>query len=277
MRLEGALRIACGRGGMGSVLEVTSLSNARVKGIAALALKKERAASGLFVVEGLQLVGFGIEAGWELDTLVVLKGTHHDVLDRAVQAAGSVLEVNDAVMEKLSRKENPQGVLGVFKQHTLALKRLSVDGLWVVLEQVRDPGNLGTIIRTADAVGAQGVMLLGDCTDVWAPECVRATMGSIFHVPLVKTSVKDFMEWKAAKGDGVMLVGTHLQGAVDYREVQVQRPLMLCMGTEQSGLTKAMAEACDVKVKIPMRGRAESLNLAMATGIMLYELTRQVP
>lgn len=272
---------------MGSVLEVTSVSNARVKGIAALAMKKERAASGLFVVEGLQLVGFGMEAGWELDTLVVNRneeqGTRNEGLfERLYAAAGSVLEVNDTVMEKLSRKDNPQGVLGVFRQHTLALKRLSVDGLWVVLEQVRDPGNLGTVIRTADAVGAQGVMLLGDCTDVWAPECVRATMGSIFHVPLVKTGVKDFLAWVGSEERSsevarkALLVGTHLQGAVDYREVSVQRPLMLCMGTEQSGLTKAMAEACDVKVKIPMRGRAESLNLAMATGIMLYELTRGV-
>lgn len=255
---------------MAQILDVTSMANPRVKGIVALAMKKARAESGLFVVEGLQLVGFGVEAGWELDTLVVRKGERHAVLNMAVQAAKCVLEVSAAVMAKVSKKDNPQGVVGVFRQQVLGLADVKVDGVWVVLEEVRDPGNLGTIIRTVDAVGAQGVILVGTCTDVWSPETVRATMGSIFHVPVVTTGMDEFLAWR--KGVGGVMVGTHLQADTDYREVPPARPLLLCMGTEQSGLSEAMAAACDVKVKIPMRGRAESLNLAMATGVMLYAI-----
>lgn len=255
---------------MAQVVEVTSAANPRIKDIAALGLKKARMESGLFVVEGLQLVGFGVEAGWELDTLVVRKGERHAVLDKAAHAARSVLEVGEAVMAKVSRKDNPQGVVGVFKQRTVALKAVKPEGVWVVLEEVRDPGNLGTIIRTVDAVGAQGVILVGTCTDLWSPECVRATMGSIFHVPVALAGVESFLAWRKSVG-GVM-VGTHLQADTDYRQVPPARPLLLCMGTEQSGLSDAMATACDVRVKIPMRGRAESLNLAMATGVMLYAI-----
>lgn len=266
---------------MARVLEVTSVANPRVKSIAALAMKKERSASGLFVVEGLQLVGFGVEAGWELMTLVINRseecGTRNaGLLGRIYDAAGDVLEVSAAVMAKLSRKDNPQGVLGVFRQRTLELAGLGIEGVWVVLEQIRDPGNLGTIVRTVDAVGAQGVILLGDCTDVWAPECVRATMGSIFHVPVVKASVEAFLkkrnEERGSEVARALMVGTHLHGAVDYRAVPPQRPLLLCMGTEQSGLSEALTAACDLKIKIPMRGRAESLNLAIATGVALYAL-----
>lgn len=253
-------------------MEITSAANPRIKSIAALGMKKARAESGLFVVEGLQLVGFGVEAGWELDTLVIRKDEAHAVLDKAAQAAGSVLEVNEAVMAKVSRKDNPQGVVGVFRQRVTGLPDGGITGVWVVLEEVRDPGNLGTILRTVDAVGAQGVILLGHCTDVWAPECVRATMGSIFHVPVTMAGVEEFLAWR--KGVGGVMVGTHLKGAVDYREAPQERPLLLCMGTEQSGLSDRLAAACDARVKIAMRGRAESLNLAMATGVMLYEVLR---
>lgn len=258
---------------MARITEVTSVANPQVKAIAALAMKKVRAESGLFVVEGLQLVGFGVEAGWELETLVFRKGSEHTVLDKALRAAKYALEVNAAVLEKLTRKENPQGVVGVFRQQVKALHEVKVEGLWVVLEEVRDPGNLGTIIRTADAVGAMGVMLVGNCTDVWAPETVRATMGSIFHVPVVGCSREAFLTWK--KGYKGRMVGTHLRGKNDYREIEHDRPLLVCMGTEQSGLSDEMSAACDTLVKIPMLGRAESLNLAVATAVMLYEVQRE--
>lgn len=262
---------------MTKILDVTSVGNARVKAIAALGMKKERAATGLFVVEGLQLVGFGVEAGWELVTLVVRKDAVRDAfMKRLEAAAGEILQVNAAVLEKLTRRDNPQGVVGVFRQKLPVLAKAGVaEGVWVVLEQVRDPGNLGTIIRTVDAVGAQGVILVGDCTDVWAPECVRATMGSIFHVALARCTLDEFVAWRSGKG---LMVGTHLRGKVDYREVAGMRKkgqmLLLAMGTEQSGLSDMMADACDVLTKIAMRGRAESLNLAMATGVMLYEIYR---
>lgn len=258
---------------------ITSMTNPRVKGIMALGMKKARVESGLFVVEGLQLVGFGVDAGWELETLVFRDGendAHKAVLNRALQATKYALAVNGHILEKLTRKDNPQGVIGVFKQRMLALENVVLaKDVWVVLEQVRDPGNLGTIIRTVDAVGAKGVIIVGNSTDVWSPETLRATMGSIFHVPVVTCGTDAFLAWQKAQ-DAVM-VGTHLKGDVDYREVVGKRgdkALLLAMGTEQSGLSDEMTAACDVLTKIAMRGGAESLNLAIATGVMLYEVFR---
>lgn len=264
---------------MAYVDSITSMTNPRVKSIMALAMKKARVDSGLFVVEGLQLVGFGVDAGWELETLVFRDGEnaeHKAVLNRALQATKYALAVNGHILEKLTRKDNPQGVVGVFRQKTLPLAEVKVGkDVWVVLEQVRDPGNLGTIIRTVDAVGAKGVILVGNCTDVWSMETLRATMGSIFHVPVVVCGMESFLKWQA--GAEALMVGTHLRNEVDYRDVSEKRDgkgLLLAMGTEQSGLSEEMANACDVLVKIAMRGKAESLNLAMATGVMLYEVFR---
>ena len=268
---------------MARIEQITSLANPKVKGIAALAQKKERVESSLFVVEGLQLVGFGVEAGWELVTLVVgrtqISGAKtQELLGRLYDASRLVLEVTQEILEKLVRKDNPQGVIGVFKQKTLPLAEVKVGkDVWVVLEEVRDPGNLGTIIRTADAVGAKGVILVGSSTDVWAPDVLRATMGSIFHSPVVTVSREGFLAWKAQQ-DAVM-VGTHLHGDCDYREVAGKvagKGVLIAMGTEQSGLTDEMAQACDVLTRIAMRGGAESLNLAIATGVMLYEVFRGV-
>ncbi len=269
---------------MARIEQISSLANPKVKGIAALAQKKERVESGLFVVEGLQLVGFGVEAGWELVTLVVGQGTKEPrnqgtevFLSKLYAAAGLILEVTPQVLEKLVRKDNPQGVVGVFRQQTTPLTDVKVgNDVWVVLEGIRDPGNLGTIIRTVDAVGAKGVILAGTCTDLWAPEVLRATMGSIFHVPVVQIGVERLLAWK--EGARLTMVGTHLRGTTDYREVAKLRGnkgLLVAMGTEQSGLSEEMTHACDILTKISMRGGAESLNLSIATAVMLYEIFRE--
>ena len=190
-------------------------------------------------------------------------------------AGGLVLEVSEKVLSAITRRDNPQMVVGVFSQRTVALKdvRPAGEDVWVALDRVRDPGNLGTVIRTADAVGAKGVILVGDTTDPFAVETVRATMGSIFAVPVVRASSDAFLEWR--KGFAGLLVGTHLAGAVDYRTVSYKgRPVVLLMGNEQQGLPENLAAACDRLVRIPQAGRADSLNLAVATGVMLFELRR---
>jgi TrmH family RNA methyltransferase len=136
---------------------------------------------------------------------------------------------------------------------------------------VRDPGNLGTIIRTADAAGCGGVILIDDCCDPYSVEAVRATMGSIFAVTLAKTSMAQFLAWRAGWPGSV--VGTLLSAALDHRQAAYRAPALILMGNEQAGLSPELAKACDVNVKIPMRGRADSLNLAVATGIMVYAAT----
>jgi TrmH family RNA methyltransferase len=174
----------------------------------------------------------------------------------------------------MTRRENPQMVVGVFEQKLTPKSEIrpGPTGVWVALEGIKDPGNLGTIIRTADAVGAEGVILVGDTVDPFGVEAVRATMGSIFHMKLARMSVAEFKEWR--KGWPGIVVGTHLSGKSDYRTIDYERPVMLFMGNEQSGLPEDLAATCDHLVKIPQAGRADSLNLAIATGVMLYEIRR---
>jgi len=263
----------------GQVKHVTSLANPIVKEIRGLALPKNRKASGQFVAEGVKLVADALEAGWTIRTLVHSANAAGQPMVERVAATtrtrgGSVLSVSEAVLAKITRRDNPQTVVGVFDQRLMppAIIKPRHDGVWVALETIRDPGNLGTIIRTVDSVGAEGVILIGDTVDPFSVEAVRATMGSIFHVPLARLTRPEF-DTLRARWEGTV-AGTHLDGAVDYRTVAYRTPVLLVMGGEQSGLTPALAASCDVLVKIPMAGKADSLNLAVATGVMLYEIRR---
>jgi TrmH family RNA methyltransferase len=184
-----------------------------------------------------------------------------------------VIAVTQEILAKVSRRDNPQAVVGVFRQLFQPLSAIEPQAApcWVALHRVRDPGNLGTIIRTADAAGCGGVILVGECCDPYSVEAVRATMGSIFAVPLVKASEAEFAAWRGGWPGSV--VGTLLSAEVDHRQATYARPTLILMGNEQQGLTPDMAALCDVNVKIPMRGRADSLNLSVATGIMIYAAT----
>ena len=258
---------------------ITSLANPLVKEIRGLALPKNRKASGLFVAEGLKLVADAVDAGWAIRTLVHADTVGHQPLVKRLAATArgggaTVLAVSEAVLGKISRRDNPQTVLGVFEQRTLAAKaiRPGADAVWVALESVRDPGNLGTIVRTVDAAGASGVMLIGDTVDPFSIEAVRATMGSIFNVALCRLRQAEFAT--IAGGWPGMVVGTHLAATVDYRDAPYRTPVLLIMGGERAGLSADIARLCKPLVRIPMAGRADSLNLAVATGVMLFEIRR---
>ncbi|MBA4796181.1 TrmH family RNA methyltransferase [Rhizobium rosettiformans] len=267
---------------VGQVKEVTSLANPIIKDIKALSLKKARDESKTFLAEGLKLVIDALDRGWTIRTLVYAKAGKgkplvEKVAARTVAAGGLVLEVSEKVMSSITRRENPQMVAAVFEQRWTPLKDIQPKGseTWIALDRVRDPGNLGTIIRTADATGASGVVLVGDCTDPFSMETVRATMGSMFALPLVKTSPADFLKWK--KSVDARLVATHLAGAVDYRTIDYKsKPVILMMGNEQSGLPDELAQAADKLARIPQVGMADSLNLAVATGVMLFEVRRHL-
>jgi TrmH family RNA methyltransferase len=182
------------------------------------------------------------------------------------------MEVTSEILAKLSHKDNPQSVIGVFEQRVSKLSDIDtkVSKCWVVLEQVRDPGNLGTIMRTVDAIGADGVILIDQCCDPYSVEAVRATMGSLFSVPIVQTTRDDFIKWRAGwTGD---VIGTTLQTSVDFREAKPKLPILLMMGNEQAGLSDALREVATTCIRLPMNGRADSLNLSVATGICLYAL-----
>jgi TrmH family RNA methyltransferase len=267
---------------VGQVKEVTSLANPIIKDIKALAQKKSRDESRTFLAEGLKLVIDALDRGWAIRTLVYAKAGKgkplvEKVAARTVAAGGLVLEVSEKVMSSITRRDNPQMVAAVFEQRWTPLKDIQPKGseTWIALDRVRDPGNLGTIIRTADAAGASGVILVGDCTDPFSMETVRATMGSMFALPLVKTTPADFLKWK--KSVDARLVATHLAGAVDYRTIDYRsKPVILMMGNEQSGLPDDLAKAADKLARIPQVGMADSLNLAVATGVMLFEVRRHL-
>lgn len=267
---------------VGQVKEVTSLANPIIKDIKALSQKKSRDESRTFLAEGLKLVIDALDRGWTIRTLVYAKAGKgkplvEKVAARTVAAGGLVLEVSEKVMSSITRRDNPQMVAAVFEQRWTALKdvRPQDSETWIALDRVRDPGNLGTIIRTADAAGASGVILVGDCTDPFSMETVRATMGSMFALPLVKTTPADFLKWK--KSVDARLVATHLAGAVDYRTIDYRsKPVILMMGNEQSGLPDDLAQAADKLARIPQVGMADSLNLAVATGVMLFEVRRHL-
>ena len=254
---------------------ITSLSNPTVKAVRALHLRKARDETGLFVAEGLKTVTEGVELGHALRVLLFgREAADHPLLRKAAQATlargGEVIEVTQEILAKVSRRDNPQAVVGVFEQVFRPLDAIVPEAApaWVALHRVRDPGNLGTIVRTADAAGCGGVILVGECCDPYSVEAVRATMGSIFAVPLSRASEAEFAGWRGAWPGSV--VGALLSAEVDYRAADYRRPTLLLMGNEQQGLPPEMASLCDVNVKIPMRGRADSLNLAVATGVMIY-------
>lgn len=267
---------------VGQVKEVTSLSNPIVKDIKALADKKHRDETRSFMAEGLKLVIDALELGFEIRTLVYAKNVKEkpqvvQCATKTVARGGLVLEVSEKVLSSITRRDNPQMVVGIFIQRWTPLRDLKpkTGETYVALDRVRDPGNLGTIIRTADAAGASGVILVGEATDPFSMETVRATMGSVFAMPLVKTNVADFLAWK--KTAGVEVVATHLAGAVDYRTIDYRKkPVVLLMGNEQSGLPDELARAADALARIPQAGRADSLNLAIATGVMLFEARRHL-
>lgn len=271
---------AGGTGRPGAVKKVTSFSNPLIKDIKALVgQRKHRQRTGRFVAEGLKLATDALAAGWTIDMLVLgpealESDAARETAARARARGATILEVSTAVLAAVTRRDNPQMVVGVYEQKFLAPEAIAKDpqGVWIALDHVRDPGNLGTILRTADAVGARGLLLVGETTDPFAVEAVRATMGSIFHVPMTRMSREAFRAL-AKKWPGT-IVGTHLKGSTDYRTIPYARPTLLLMGNEQAGLPDEMAEACTHLARIPQVGQADSLNLAVATAVMLYEIRR---
>lgn len=190
-------------------------------------------------------------------------------------AGGEVFLTTPDILAKISGKDNPQTVLGVYRDHWTPLDALdrSTADIWLVAERLRDPGNLGTILRTGDAVGAGGLILIGDCTDAFSVEAVRASMGAVFTQAIVRAEWDDFLHWlRAGPGE---LIGTSLNTTHDYQDPAYTRPAFILIGNESQGMPADYEAACDTLVKMPMRGRADSLNAAMACAVMAYEVLNQ--
>ncbi len=259
---------------------ITSRNNPTVKAIRGLASRKERERTGQCFVEGLHLVASAVQQGATIDACVVapdlLTSAFGRDLARAIVDHGARrLEVTADVFHGLAVKDRAQGLGVVVRQRWEALAGLdaSAGRRWVALDTVQYPGNLGAILRTCDAVGGAGIILLGDTADPYDPAAVRASAGAIFAQLLARASFAEFMEWK--RRNRAMVVGTSPMATLDYRKVAYQPPVVLLMGSEPRGLGREQQDMCDVVVTIPMIGRSDSLNLAVAASVVLYEIFHQ--
>ena len=255
---------------------LTSLSNPLVKKIRSLKSRKARLESNLFLVEGLHHVGSALESGWDVEALFyapeILTGDFAKALLENARRIGLAPQpVSSQVMDSLTEKDNPQGILAAVRQRKVELTDLQEIHSGIALVSPQDPGNVGTILRTLDAVGADVLFLLDGGVDLYHPTCMRASMGTLFWKPVVRANFNDFEHW--TKGKGIRLIGTSAHGQLDYGEADPKdSPWMLVLGSEQKGLSAEQLAACDITVSLPMRGKVSSLNLSVAAGILLYAL-----
>ena len=258
---------------------ITSATNKEVKLLRSVHERKYRKQTGPFLAEGMRICLEAISLGQAPRKLVYAASRAHDkpvreLIDACRTAGGRSLAVSEDLLSRISRKDNPQMVIGAFEAMYATVDVIVPrdNQLWIALDRVRDPGNLGTIMRTADAVGATGVILIDDCTDPYSLEAVRASMGAIFNCQLVKLSQDEFCAF--AKSWPGEIIGTALQASVDYRAADYSKATIMLMGNEQAGLPDKLIDATTTCIRMPMMGRSDSLNLAVATGVSLYEWLR---
>ena len=260
---------------------ITSSANPVVKRMRLLAERKHRRREGTFVVQGIQPVWQAVEAGAVIETLIVAPGLlGRSPAARMVaeqEAAGvQVARVSDELFGRLSDREGPPGVAAIVRGRLAGLPELTAGpgSVFVALHEVGNPGNLGTIIRTANAAGAAGVVLVGHATDPFDPAAVKASMGALFSLPVAQArEAGEFFAWAAA--GGVTVVTTSAKAPESFWAARYPRPLALLLGAEGAGLPEEVLARGDVRVRILMAGTAESLNLAVAAGLLLYEAMRQ--
>ena len=257
--------------------QVTAFSNATVKLLRSLRDKKARRAEGLFLAEGLRILTEARDSG-QLPEIVAFsaEGAKHplaaEIIAATEAAGGDAIVTTPEILSKMSGKDNPQMLLGAYRQPDTSLEQIdrAAAPLWIVAQALRDPGNIGTILRTGDAAGAGGLILIDDSADPFSVEAVRASMGALFTQAIAAARWPEFFEWLRS-GEG-QLVGTSLKATDDYLDAEYRQPCFLLIGNEQQGLPADYEAECDLLVKIPMAGRADSLNAAMATAVMAFAI-----
>ncbi len=253
---------------------ISSLSNPLIKRVRALRQRKTRLATDIFLVEGLHPVREAMESGWEIESILYAPDVLTSSFAQSMLAGdSSILQpVSKQVMESLAEKDNPQGILAVVHQRHLTLADLTEMQHLVVMVSPQDPGNVGTVLRTMEAVGADALILADGGVDPYHPTSVRASMGAIFWKPLIQASFSDLIAWLASHG--IKRIATSAHAKMDYRDFRPIVPWALILGSEQKGLSPNQLEQCDAAISLPMRGRASSLNVAVAAGILLYEFMK---
>ena len=255
--------------------QITAFSNPTVKRLRSLRDKKARRTEGLFLAEGLRILAEARDSG-RLPEIIAFsaEGAKHplaaEIIAATEAAGGEAIETTADILSKMSGKDNPQMLLGAYRQPDASLDRIerNASPLWICAQALRDPGNIGTILRTGDAVGAGGLILIDDCADPFSVEAVRASMGAVFTQQIATARWDDFIAWLRS-GPG-QLAGTSLKTEQDYLDAEYKQPCFLLIGNEQQGLPASYEAECDLLVKIAMAGRADSLNAAIAAAVMAF-------
>jgi len=264
--------------------EITSLQNPRVKQVLALRDRRDRDKTGLFIIEGYRELLRALEGQWKIDILfycpsLFLGSNEGALIQRIAAHGGKTLECSPAVFQKLSYRDRPDGLVGIapkksesFSEFTQNLAEKKNPFL-VVAEAIEKPGNLGTILRSSDAVALDGLIVCDRCTDIYNPNVVRASVGTLFTVPVVEAKGEETLQW--LKSQGIAILAATPSAEKEFTQVDMRGPLAIAVGTEQLGLSERWMKNADLQVRIPMHGVADSLNVAMATTLLLYEALRQ--
>lgn len=273
------------RGGfMSKEYQITSLQNPKIRQVVKLKDRKDRDESGLFLIEGYRELKRALDAGVRLEALFFspehFLGVNEDDLIAQAQEAGSeVFSCAEKVFEKISYRDRPDGLLAVANQMGSSLRDLIPlitevpHPFLVVAEGIEKPGNLGTILRSCDAAGVDGVVVCDRCTDIYNPNVVRASVGTLFTIPVVEAKGAETLLWLREKK--IRVVAATPSAKLEYTEADLSGPIAIAVGTEQLGLSELWMKASDIQVRIPMLGVADSLNVATATTLLLYEVLRQ--
>lgn len=254
------------------MLEIESKNNNLFKEIKKLKEKKHRIKSNKYLIEGLRFVEEAIKSKVSIDSIIFTESFKEKNPDLFLKINENIklIQMNETLLKQLCSTENPQGIVGVINMQN---KELKSGELVVLVDKVQDPGNMGTIIRSAHAAGAAGIVMTKGTVDIYNDKTLRSTMGSIFYIPIVEDNSLDFV--KSLKKEGYKLVVSSLQGKNNFFEENLQGKVMIAVGNEGNGVSDEVYDIADIKVKIPMPGEAESLNVAVATSIMIYEKIRQ--
>jgi TrmH family RNA methyltransferase len=262
------------------MIRLTSSKNQIIKEVRALKNKSEREEKGLYFIEGIRFVSEALKEQIDIRYFVVSETFSSDkendlLLSSISNFPAQCYVVPDKLYNSISDTKTPQGVLAVIKLIRNQLKGARLpEGLLVILDSIKDPGNLGTIIRTADAAGCAGVIVPEGCVDVYNPKVLRSTMGSLFHVPVYFTQSITYA-LNTAKEQGFLLCASHLEGSVSIYETDLSKNVALIIGSEAHGISEESRKKADVLIRIPMQGRAESLNASIAAGVIIFEAMRQ--
>ena len=259
---------------------INSTNNETIKLIRSLRHRKFREMNGLLYVEGLRPFVESLELANDLEMVLVAPALLNEDMNRVVDRCQSygtrIIEVSEPVLRALSSRDKPEGVAAVVRQHWDSLDALQPSqggSCWIALQSIREPRNIGAILRVSDAVGANGVILLDDSADPYSPLAVRASTGAVFSQGLVRSDFAAFKNW--LKVHNCPCIGTSPDAEVDYIDLTFPSPVVLLMGSERVGLSAEQKLICDALVRIPMAGHVKSLNVAVSAGILLYEALNQ--